>query len=195
MKPRLRRLGAVLLSLPLLAVAPAAGPPAVQVVSPPPNTVLRSRRCDVICQGPAELTVDGRPRPWAAFAAPLHVARLRLGPGRHELRVGDRAVAVWVEGDRAPDDWAGRQHPIGAGADACGRCHETGTRGGLTAVGPLKSPGVCLECHRAAQVEAAHAHPLEPLRHCVSCHSPHGSSYKGLLKAPAKKLCASCHDS
>ena len=26
------------------------------------------------------------------------------------------------------------------------------------------------------------------------CHAPHGPAYTGLLKAPAKKLCASCHD-
>jgi predicted CXXCH cytochrome family protein len=195
MKTRLHRLGAVLLCLPLLAVAPAAGPPPTQLVSPPANTVLPSGRCYVICKGPADLTVDGRAQPWAAFAEPLHVARLRLDPGRHELRVGDRTVAVWVEGDEAPAGWTGRQHPVGAGADACARCHETAAHDGLTAVGPFKSSGVCLECHRPAQFEAGHSHPLEPLKHCESCHSPHGSSNKGLLKAPAKTLCASCHDS
>ena len=105
------------------------------------------------------------------------------------------AVAVWVEGGRAPDGWTARQHPLGAGADACGRCHETAVREGRTAVGPVKSSDVCLECHRAAQFEAKHSHPLEPLRHCGSCHAPHGTSFKGLLRAPAKTLCAACHDS
>jgi predicted CXXCH cytochrome family protein len=196
MTARLRHLGVVLLCLPLLAGAPAAGPPPVQVVSPPPNAVLPSGRGYVICKGgPADLAVDGRPHPWAAYAEPLHVARLRLDPGRHDLRIGDRTVSVWVEGDRAPEGWTGRQHPLGVGADACARCHETAARHGLTAVGPVKSFSACLECHRAAQVEARHSHPLEPLKHCGSCHSPHGSSYKGLLKAPAKTLCAACHDS
>jgi predicted CXXCH cytochrome family protein len=197
MKTRLGRLGAALLCLPLFAVAPAAGPPPVQVVSPPANAVLPSGRCYVISKGgPADLAVDGRPEPWAAFAEPLHVARLRLDPGRHELRVGDRTVAVWVDGEQdPPTGWTGRQHPVVAGVAGCARCHETTDRGGLTAVGAVKSFDVCLECHRAAQVEARHAHPLEPLKHCGSCHSPHGSSVKGLLKAPAKTLCASCHDS
>jgi predicted CXXCH cytochrome family protein len=195
MRNRLRCLAALLLCLPLLAVAPAAGPTPVRVISPPPNTVLPSDRCYIICKGPADLAVDGRPEPWAPFAEPLHVARLRLEPGRHELRIGDRTVAVWVEGGRAPDGWTARQHPLGAGADACGRCHETAVREGRTAVGPVKSSDVCLECHRAAQFEAKHSHPLEPLRHCGSCHAPHGTSFKGLLRAPAKTLCAACHDS
>jgi predicted CXXCH cytochrome family protein len=196
MNPACRHLGAALLGLPLLTVAPAAGPPSVRVVSPPPNAVLPSGRCTVICQGgPAELTVDGRPQPWGAFAEPLHVARLRLAPGRHELRVGGRTLAVWVEGDPAPAGWTGRLHPLGAGADACGVCHETGTRGGLTGVGAVKPFSACLTCHSPAQFEAKHAHPLEPLRDCGSCHASHGAALKGLIKAPAKKLCAACHDS
>lgn len=196
MKPCPGRGGAALLGLALLAVGPAAGPAPVVVVSPPANAVLPSGRCTVICKGaPGDLAVDGRSQPWGPFAEPLRVARLRLDPGRHELRVGGRTVAVWVEGEHAPAGWTGRLHPIGAGADACGRCHETATRDGLTAAGPVKSFAACLACHREAQVQAGHAHPLDPLRHCGSCHAPHGSAYKGLLKAPAKTLCAACHDS
>ena len=53
----------------------------------------------------------------------------------------------------------------------------------------------CLECHKPLEFEAVHSHPLEPLKHCGSCHHLHGSPVKGLLQAPVKKLCAGCHDS
>jgi predicted CXXCH cytochrome family protein len=87
-----------------------------------------------------------------------------------------------------------RYHPLVARTAGCGQCHDTSRRNGLEAVGPVNF-AACLSCHRAAQFETTHAHPLDPLKHCSTCHAPHGSSLKGLLKAPAKKLCASCHDS
>jgi predicted CXXCH cytochrome family protein len=190
------RLAAILAGLGLFALAPAAGPPPVRVISPPTGAVLPSGRCCVICTGgPADLAVDGRPQPWGAFAEPVRAAQLRLDPGRHELRIGERTVSVWVGGDPPPERWnVARVHPLGAGADACAGCHETTRRDGLTAVGPVKSFSACLGCHRPAEFEAKHAHPLKPLEHCGSCHTPHGSTYKGLLKEPAKKLCAACHD-
>jgi predicted CXXCH cytochrome family protein len=190
------RLSVILVSLLLFTLAPrAAGPPPIQVISPPANAVLSSGRFYIICKGgPADLVVDGRPQPWGAFAKPVLAAKLQLTPGRHELSIGERSVSVWVEGTPSPEGWsAAGVHSIGA--DACASCHETTRRDGLTAVGRVKSSSACLECHRPAEFEAKHAHPLKPLEHCGSCHTPHGSPYKGLLREPAKKLCAACHDS
>jgi predicted CXXCH cytochrome family protein len=185
----------VLLAPALVTVAPAAGPASVRVVSPPANAALRAGPFWVICKGPAgSLSVDGRPRPWGAFAEPVRAVRLDLWPGRHEVRVGGQSVAVWV-GEGAPPEWAGRPHPIGEGAAGCGGCHETAARDGLTAVGAVRPFSSCLECHPPSAFEAKHAHPLAPLKDCGTCHAPHGTASKGLLKAPAKKLCASCHDS
>jgi predicted CXXCH cytochrome family protein len=195
------RAGALLLGPALFAVPGllTADPPAAAVIAPPDHAALSSGNFYVICRGGAGgLTVDGAPRAWGQFAGPLHAARLRLEPGAHELRVGNRKVAVYVTaaGKEAPAGWeAYRLHPIEAGADACARCHETARRDGLTEVGAVKAFSACLECHKPAEFEAKHSHPLDPLRHCGSCHAPHGSPRKGLLRAPAKKLCAECHES
>ena len=192
---RLRRVGPVLLGLTLVTLAPAADPGPVEVISPPAGAVLPPAPFHVIARGgPADLLVDGKPQPWGPFAGPVRAARLRLDPGRHEIRVGPRTVAVSVRGQESPGEGV-RLHPIAAGADGCGACHRTDRRDGLTVVGSLKSDGVCLDCHRPAQFELKHAHPLEPLRHCGTCHAPHGAPHRGLLRAPVKKLCAACHDS
>jgi predicted CXXCH cytochrome family protein len=114
------------------------------------------------------------------------------------VRVGDRTVTARVaaDGEAAPAGWdAYRLHPIEAGADACARCHETTRHDGRMTLTALRSFAACLECHKPAEFEAKHSHPLEPLKHCGSCHAPHGSPRKGLLKAPVKKLCAECHES
>lgn len=186
----------LLLGALLLPLAPAAGPPVVEVVSPPAHAVVPARPFYVICKGgPADLTVDGRQQPWDAFAAPLQVARLRLEPGRHDLRIGGQSVPVWVEGNPPPAGWTAHLHGIAPGDDACGRCHQTSLRDGRIAVSGVGSFAACLECHGSTQLEARHSHPLEPLKHCGSCHAPHSSPLKGLLKAPAKKLCAECHES
>jgi predicted CXXCH cytochrome family protein len=175
-----------------------ADPSSSAIVAPPDHAILSSGNCYVICKGDAGgLTIDGAPRAREPFAAPLHAARFRLRPGKHEVGIGDRKLAVWVasEGKEAPAGWkAYRLHPIGAGTDACARCHETARRDGRTEVGAVRGLSSCLECHKPAEFETKHSHPLDPLRHCGSCHAPHGSPYKGLLKAPVKKLCAECHD-
>jgi predicted CXXCH cytochrome family protein len=88
-----------------------------------------------------------------------------------------------------------RLHPIGARADACGACHPTSRQDERTVVAAVTSFAACLDCHPPAQFEARHSHPLDPLKHCGTCHAPHGSAHKGLLKAPVKQLCAACHDS
>jgi len=183
----------------LTADAPVPEKSRPAVISPPDHVVLSSGNFYVICKGNAgELMVDGAARPWAAFAEPLHAAGLRLAAGTHEIQIGDRKVAVCVagDGDPRPAGWGiYRLHPIGTGADACGRCHETAQRDGLTQLQESKGFAVCLECHKPTEFEAKHAHPLDPLKHCASCHALHGSSRKGFLKAPVKKLCGECHES
>ncbi|MFO0928334.1 MAG: cytochrome c3 family protein [Gemmataceae bacterium] len=194
----IRRLSAVGLLLTLWAVAWAA-PPAdrVKVVSPPANAVLPAGPVDIIATGgAAELAIDGKERNWGTFAGPKRAARVRLTPGRHEIRVGDQTVAVWATGQPPPAGFQpARVHPIAAGTTGCAACHETTTVAGKTTVGAAKGGGGCLECHQPDQFEHKHSHPLDPLRNCASCHAPHGAAHKGLLKAPAKKLCGACHDS
>lgn len=191
--------GAAVLALTLLALCRAAAPPTPgtdELISPPAGAVLPAGPVDVIYRGaPAGLQLDGRDRAWGPFAGSVRAARVRLTPGRHELRVGGRSVVVWGEGTPAPPEFkAARVHPIAPGAQGCAACHETDSLNGQTVVGTPKPTANCLECHSPDQFELKHSHPLDPLRNCTSCHAVHGAAHKGLLRAPAKKLCAACHD-
>lgn len=170
------------------------------VVFPPDQAVLLSGSFDVISKGdPASLEIDGKPWEWEPFAPPLRVAHVRLWPGVHELRIGDRCreivVALNEEEHDGPPDWPIQQfHEINRGEGRCGDCHETSKQGGQVAVGPLKSCEACFACHEPVDFQAVHAHPLEPIRNCEACHALHASTREGLLKAPMKQLCSACHE-
>jgi predicted CXXCH cytochrome family protein len=170
------------------------------VLFPPDRAVLLSGGFDVICRiDETSLEVDGKPLEWEPFAPPLHVAYVRLSPGMHELRIGQRqreiVVALNEEEHDGPEDWPIlRRHEMNRFQDRCGDCHETAKQDGRVVVGELKSYEACFECHEPVEFDVTHAHPLEPIEHCQMCHALHGSARKGLLKAPAKQLCLDCHD-
>ena len=173
---------------------------AAGVLFPPDHVVLLSGSFDVICTASeATLEVNGKSREWEPFQPPLHVAHLRLSPGVHELQIGDRrreiVVALNEEEHDGPEDWAiHRHHKIGHEKNRCADCHRTNRQDGRITVGALKSSETCFECHDPIDFDVTHSHPLEPIEHCQMCHALHGSTRKGLLKAPVKKLCAECHD-
>jgi len=191
-----------------LVLAYAAATPSQQkakpkddgVLFPPDRAVLLSGSFDVICRTDQKsLEVDGQPREWEPFDPPLHVAHLRLSPGMHEIRIGDqrREVVVALNEDEhdGPADWAiHRRHTMNHEEGRCADCHQTGKQNGRITVGELKSYEACFQCHQPVDFDVIHSHPLEPIEHCETCHALHGSPRKALLKAPAKKLCADCHD-
>jgi predicted CXXCH cytochrome family protein len=85
--------------------------------------------------------------------------------------------------------------------DGCGNCHEVHS---ADYKGLLSTPdinGLCMNCHDDA--EKTHFHPLkdkidprtrQPMT-CVSCHSPHSSDDKALLRGEKSRgLCIGCHD-
>jgi predicted CXXCH cytochrome family protein len=188
--------GAVWLGLLLLSLASGAAPDAIKVISPPENAVLPAAPFYLICKGSAELVVDGRRQPWGPFTEPVKAVCLNLEVGRHEIRVGKHQSTIVIKDPKSlkMGEFV-RLHPIRAGVEGCRACHETDQRRDATVVGTVKPFAACLDCHSPAQFELKHAHPLEPLKHCASCHAPHGSIHKGFLKAPAKQLCAACHES
>ena len=172
----------------------------LRMVFPPNRSVLLSGEFNLICTAKQDsLEADGEIVDWDAFKPPLGVARLMLYNGRSKIRIGKEQLEVFVASDAekpgGPEGWQlCRNHPISR-KKRCGACHETTEQAGLTGVGELKSYKACFECHESVEFELTHSHPLEPIEHCQMCHSLHGSSRKALLKAPAKKLCAECHDS
>lgn len=170
------------------------------VLFPPDRAVLLSGSFDVIWKGEgAALEIDGREREWEPFQPPLYVAHVRLSPGLHELRIGEQrrrlVVALNEEEHDGPEDWPLlHRHEMNTNPNRCGDCHANTKQLDRTVVGEVRSPDACLECHKPVDFEVTHSHPLEPIEHCEMCHALHGSTRKGLLKAPVKKLCADCHD-
>ncbi|MHC4400166.1 MAG: cytochrome c3 family protein [Planctomycetota bacterium] len=196
--------GLILLGLGLGYAATEPDKPAAKsgdgVIFPPDRAVLLSGGFDVICKiNDAKLTIDGEPVEWEAFEPPVHVARVRLTPGVHELEVGGRkrqiVVALNEEEHDGPEDWSiHRSHPIETGEDRCADCHQTEKKDGRIVVGEIEGYEACFECHTSVDFDVTHSHPLEPIENCESCHSLHASDREMLLKAPAKELCADCHD-
>ncbi|MBM9606050.1 DmsE family decaheme c-type cytochrome [Desulfopila inferna] len=76
---------------------------------------------------------------------------------------------------------------------SCDGCHDLHVDG----VQKPNEPEVCFNCHRDIRVQVSKRshHPiLEGKVNCSSCHSPHGSLSKNLVKADdTQQLCHSCH--
>jgi predicted CXXCH cytochrome family protein len=79
----------------------------------------------------------------------------------------------------------------------CNQCHEEATSGSPL---KLKKEGndLCRACHSSMlgkMGEQNRIHwPVLSKEGCLTCHNPHASTQKGLLKAPMLTLCGSCHD-
>ncbi len=76
---------------------------------------------------------------------------------------------------------------------SCDSCHELHVGGSQKP----KDPEVCFGCHRNIKIEAnkrSHHPILEGKIRCSSCHAPHGSLNKGMVKADdPQQLCYKCH--
>lgn len=76
---------------------------------------------------------------------------------------------------------------------SCDSCHDLHASG----MQKPKEPDVCFGCHRNVRIEAnkrSHHPILEGKVRCSSCHAPHGSLSKGLVKADdPQQLCYKCH--
>lgn len=78
----------------------------------------------------------------------------------------------------------------------CLSCHSFEKADGKTAVKLSgEMPGLCLTCHDSltAAAEGKLPAPHAPVADCASCHKPHASDEKHLLKASARQICAECH--
>ena len=178
---------------------------ALRILFPADQSVIETGRFELICvvadnaKGAPRLRIDGKPGRWQPYVPPVFVARLDLTPGRHAIAIGSTKLQVHVRGSDPPPEAAEwpvfRSHPGGAdGWKDCRACHEVTEQNGRQSLGALREPSACQECHSAEDFQLAHFHPEKPLAGCHQCHALHGSAAKSLLKGPAKKLCAVCHD-
>ena len=80
-------------------------------------------------------------------------------------------------------------HPLKEGGVSCVDCHNphAGKNQALT----LKTE-VCTKCHQAVRGPHAMEHP-PVVEDCLTCHTPHGSPIRKLLKLAQPALCLRCH--
>ena len=166
------------------------------IISPPDHAVLLSGSIDVICKtDKPNFEIDSRKREWEFWGNPVRVARVRLFPGMHELKIGDKKIEVVValneDEHDGPADWKiQRSHKMDNDPSRCKACHEVDKKCGRVSVGKLKSHEACLKCHKAGDLKEEHPGIAKPLENCRTCHVLHGSPHKSLLKAPKLELLA-----
>jgi predicted CXXCH cytochrome family protein len=185
---------ALLASASLVASGEKADEKEKTVISPPDHAVLLSGSIDVICKtDKPDFEIDSRKHEWEFLGNPVRVARVRLFPGMHELKIGDKKIEVVValneDEHEGPADWKiQRSHEMDNDPARCRACHEVDKKDGQVSVGKLRPDEACLKCHEADGLEEDHSDVAEPLDDCRTCHLLHGSPYKPLLKAPKQKL-------
>ena len=171
------------------------------IISPPDHAVLLSGNVDLICRTDRpNFEIDSRKYEWEFCGNPVRVARVRLVPGVHELKIGDKKVEVVValneDEHDGPADWKiQRVHKTANDSERCHACHEVDGKDGRISVGKVKSHEACLECHEAVDLTEDHPGIAKPLENCLTCHALHGSPHKSLLKAPKGKLLAKRNNS
>jgi predicted CXXCH cytochrome family protein len=171
------------------------------VISPPDHAVLLSGNIDVICKtDKPDFEIDSQKHEWEFFGNPVRVARIRLFPGMHELKVGDKKIEVVValneDEHDGPADWKiQRSHKMDNDPARCQGCHRVEKKDDQVSVGKLKSHDACLKCHETDELKVQHPDIAQPLEKCKTCHALHGSPYKALLKAPKQELLAKCDSS
>ena len=86
------------------------------------------------------------------------------------------------------------QHgPVATGdCVACHRPHASDNEKLLIA--PTDEGKICFVCHENVKEQLAMKNTHDPAQEdCNNCHDPHSTDFNYQLKAPPKKLCASCH--
>ncbi len=81
------------------------------------------------------------------------------------------------------------RHPVPGGKMSCTSCHDIH---GKSVAGVKTAEAKCLDCHQ--EVAGPYVFPHRATEEgCSSCHTPHGSVNRGLLKTAGNGMCLSCH--
>ena len=71
----------------------------------------------------------------------------------------------------------------------CSQCHDVKHSYRLN----QRQPVLCYHCHKEFKNRYKKLHGPVAAGYCTSCHVPHQSEYKHLLKHPARENCQYCH--
>jgi DmsE family decaheme c-type cytochrome len=81
------------------------------------------------------------------------------------------------------------RHPVPEGRMGCASCHDVHGKSAKGAKGPEST---CLDCH--AEAAGPWVFPHRAMEDgCSSCHVPHGSVNRSLLKTSGNGVCLACH--
>lgn len=72
----------------------------------------------------------------------------------------------------------------------CKKCHDASTIGSSSILQQAR----CFKCHDNEFVSKKYVHGPVAIESCTSCHVPHSSKYKSLLKLSGRDMCIQCHD-
>ncbi len=167
----------------------------VTILAPQEGAVLRKGNVLVIGKitgrggGNVEIYVNGKGRQLVEFEDAGFYAKVPLVAGKNEIRVhmDQFSAAVHVTAEEAPRLGAYAYHE---GVEKCEECH--GKRGKGFAV-PSPRDALCYRCHDR-QDKGKLAHGPMGNGDCTSCHDPHGSVHKAMVRWKDEKLCIACHD-
>ncbi len=84
------------------------------------------------------------------------------------------------------------RHPIREGKMQCADCHNSHGTVADQLIDAQTVNQKCIECHAQVRGPFLWDHP-PVVEDCLTCHTPHGSSHDGLLKAKSNFLCQRCH--
>jgi DmsE family decaheme c-type cytochrome len=83
-------------------------------------------------------------------------------------------------------------HPLREGKMECADCHNSHGTVADKLVDAQTINAKCFECHAQLRGPFLWEHP-PVTEDCLTCHTPHGSTHSGLLKAKVPFLCQRCH--
>ncbi len=112
----------------------------------------------------------------------------------HNLRVPAEELCVschFPEGREGPF----QHQPYREGS--CTQCHAPHAARAARLIKTESQLALCTTCHVAIkdQFSRASHHPMGGQFACSNCHRPHTADYPGLLQAPGRLLCTTCHPS
>jgi predicted CXXCH cytochrome family protein len=149
-------------------------------VSFPALVVALLGGCDPVTRHKALSTVfDGVPSLPAPQELCAEYAEQRLAAYKDELN--QKAVLASQQGKEES------KHPPYA-ERKCDDCHDKTKENGLVA--PKEK--FCFVCH-GSFIKGENVHGPVAVGECLSCHEPHTSDYRSLLKSSRGSLCGVCH--
>ena len=85
-------------------------------------------------------------------------------------------------------------HPVADDPKRCLECHDLAEDMLEILPGAFGGDKTCMACHPLKDFDKQHrGHKFEPFESCTTCHSPHKSIEKPLMKNTYEKTCSLCH--